>query len=82
MYDLLLRMKETTETFRAHGAKALPRVMREAFVLQYFEVLQQGFAAHAALAPPPRDPASHKPGRRKQDASKNLLDALFWVPLC
>ena len=77
MYELLLRMKETADAFRAQGARAVPKAQRDALVLQYFEVLQQGFAAHAALAPPQRDPACKKPGRRKQDASKNLLDALL-----
>ncbi len=78
MYELLLRMKETADAFRAQGARAVPKAQRDALVLQYFEVLQQGFAAHAALAPPQRDPECKKPGRRrKQDASKNLLDALL-----
>jgi transposase len=61
----------------AQGAKAVPQRERDALVLQYFEVLQQGFAAHATLAPPQLGPALKKPGRKTQNASKNLLDALL-----
>lgn len=76
MYDLLLQMNETAEPFRAQGAKALPPPERDALVLQYFEVLRQGFAEHGALAPPP-GPIPKKPGRKRESASKNLLDALL-----
>ncbi len=77
MHDLLLQMKETAETLRAQGAKAVPQAERDALVLQYFEVLQQGFVEHFALAPPGRSSTPKKPGRKTQDASKNLLDALL-----
>ena len=77
MHDLLLRMRETSDLFRAQGSKAVPQAERDALVLQYFEVLQQGFAAHAALAPPQLGSALRKLGRKAQDASKNLLDALL-----
>ncbi|EFH88784.1 IS66 family transposase [Ktedonobacter racemifer] len=77
MYELLLQMKETADAFRAQGAKAVPQAERDALVLQYFEVLRQGFAEHFALAPPGRGPAPKKPGRKSQNASENLLDALL-----
>lgn len=77
MHDLLLRMKETADWFRAQGGQAVPKAERDALVFQYFEVLQQGFAAHCALAPPGRDPAPKRLGRKKQSTSKNLLDALL-----
>ncbi len=77
MYALLLQMKETAETFRAQGAKAVPLAERDALVLQYFEVLRRGFAEHLAPAPPQVGPALKKPGRKSQNASKNLLDALL-----
>lgn len=77
MYELLLQMKETADTFRVQGAKALPQAERDALVLQYFELLRQGFAEHFALAPPEQTLAPKKPGRKKESASKNLLDALL-----
>jgi transposase len=77
MYELLLQMNETAEAFRAQGARAIPSPEREALVFQYFEVLRQGFAEHGALAPPPSGPSSKKPGRKRESASKNLLDALL-----
>jgi transposase len=85
MYELLLRMLQAAEQWRARGAKAVPQAERDALVLQYFEVLTQGFAAHQALAPPETAPPlssatgtwPKKRGRPKQDDSKNLLDALL-----
>jgi transposase len=76
MFDLLLDMTEAVEQWRAQGAKALPKAEREGFVAQYFSVLSDGFAAHMACAPPQVNTLPKK-GRRKQDASKNLLDALL-----
>ncbi len=77
MYNLLERMSHTTARFRAAGSGRLPQEERDALVLQYFEILQQGFAAHRILAPPPDACLPKKPGRRKQDDAKNLLDALL-----
>jgi transposase len=77
MFDLLLRMTKATEQWRAQGAKALPKAERDSWVAQYFCVLSDGFAAHMACAPPQTSTLPKKTGRRKQDASKNLLDALL-----
>jgi hypothetical protein len=77
MHDLLLRMCQTTTQFRAGGAHRLPQTERDALVLQYFEILAQGFAAHRRQAPSSDVPIPKKPGRRKQDDAKNLLDALL-----
>jgi transposase len=77
MYDLLGRMCQTTTRFRAAGAQRLPQAERDELILRYFEILQQGFAAHRMLALPRTDPVPKKPGRRKQDDAKNLLDALL-----
>ncbi|HEU5374109.1 MAG TPA: transposase [Ktedonobacteraceae bacterium] len=77
MYEPLLQMKETADQWRERGAKAVPKEARDGLVLRYFETLQQGFATHAALAPPKRGTLAKKPGRKTQDASKNLLDALL-----
>lgn len=77
MYELLLQMNETALVFRAQGARAVPPPERDALVLQYFELLRQGFAEHFALAPPEQTLAPKKPGRKKESASKNLLDALL-----
>jgi transposase len=77
MHDLLRRMCQITTQFRAAGAHRLPQAERDALVLQYFEILEQGFAAHRMQAPSPDVPIPKKPGRRKQDDAKNLLDALL-----
>jgi hypothetical protein len=77
MHDLLRSMSHITARFRATGAHRLPQEERDALVLRYFEILQQGFALHRMLAPPPDASAPKKPGRRKQDDAKNLLDALL-----
>jgi hypothetical protein len=75
MHDLLKRMSHITARFRAAGAQRLPKTERDGLVLQYFEILQQGFAAYRMQAPPPDVSLPKKPGRRKQDDEKNLLDA-------
>ena len=77
MHDLLGKMCQTTARFRATGAHRLPQAVRDGLVLQYFEILQHGFAAHRRQAPPPDAPVLKKPGRRKQDDAKNLLDAFL-----
>lgn len=77
MFDLLEGMVKATEQWRAQGAKALPKVERDSWVAQYFGILSDGFAAHMACAPPQTSIGPKKTGRRKQDASKNLLDALL-----
>jgi transposase-like protein len=77
MYELLLQMKAAADFWRDRGANALPLDQRNVLVLRYFELLQQGFVAHLALAPPSSAQAGNKPGRMRQDASKNLLDALL-----
>src|SRR5258708_5494389 len=53
MHDLLVGMCQITTRFRTAGAHRLPQVERDVLVLQYFEVLQRGFAVHRTLAPPP-----------------------------
>ena len=77
MHDLLLRMSQITAHFRAAGAHQLPPAERDGLVLQYFAILEQGFAFHRLHAPPPDAPVPKKPGRRKQEDAKNLLDALL-----
>jgi transposase len=79
MHEVLLRMRAVTEHWRARGAKAVGQAERDALLLQYFEVLQQGFTAHSALSPPssPGAPPPKKAGKAKQSHSKNLLDALL-----
>jgi hypothetical protein len=77
MHDLLVCMSQTTARFRAAGAQRLPQAERDSLVLQYFALLEQGFAFHRLHAPPPDAPVPKKPGRRKQEDAKNLLDALL-----
>lgn len=73
MFDLLLLMVQATDQARSTGAGALARRVRDDLIAQYFDILAAGFAAHQPQAPP----ILHKQGRRKQDASKNLLNALL-----
>jgi transposase len=83
MYELLLRMGQATENFRECGAKAVPKAQRDELVLQYFEILTQGYAAQrpripTSTAPPSETSSSQKKqGRPKQTDAKNLLDALL-----
>lgn len=77
MHDLLARMSQMTARFRAAGAHRLPQAERDGLVLQYFTILEQGFAFHRMHAPPPDAPIPQKLGRRKQEDAKNLLDALL-----
>ncbi len=73
MVDHLRQMVEVTNHWRAQGARYLPTHMRDPLLAQYFSILASGYAAHAAHAPPPK-----KAGRKKQDPSRNLLDALLY----
>ena len=83
MYELLLRMQEVAEHWRASGAKAVPKAQRDELVLTYFDLLRQGYVADRAIqpkstAPPPQTSSlPKKQGRRKQSEAKNLLDALL-----
>jgi len=77
MHDLLQRMSQITARFRAAGAQRLPQAERDCLVLAYFAILEQGFAFHRMQAPSPEAPVPEKPGRRKQEDAKNLLDALL-----
>lgn len=77
IHNLLVRMSQITARFRLAGAQRLPQAERDSLVLQYFAILEQGFAFHRMHAPPADVPAPKKPGRRKQDDAKNLLDALL-----
>src|SRR5258708_27708288 len=67
MYNLLERMSHTTARFRAAGSGRLPQEERDALVLQYFEILQHGFAGHPIRPPPPDACLPKKPARRQPD---------------
>jgi transposase len=73
LYELLVHMLHVAQQWHLRGAKAVPKAERDALVLQYFEALQQGFAASQSSAPSP----PKKQGRPKQSEAKNLLDALL-----
>lgn len=68
-------MDHTAKQWRQQGATTLPKALRDDLLAQYFDLLVQGFAVHHSQAPP--DDLPKKPGCKKQDASKNLLDALL-----
>jgi transposase len=82
MYELLLRMQETTEQWRATGARALPQAERDALVLQYFDLLTQGEAAQregsAKPSAPPADPRDFLPKKagRPTKAERRARTAL------
>jgi transposase len=77
MFDLLLAMNEAAEHWRSQGAKAIPQAERDDWIARYFETLASGLSMYAAQAPPIDGMVPKKAGRKKQDASKNLLDALL-----
>jgi transposase len=72
MKDLLLSMKEAVEQARDEGRSALHPVEVADWQAQYQTILLQGDAAQPReLSPPPKGK-----GRRKQSATRNLLDRL------
>jgi transposase len=77
MVDLLLAMKQSADHWRHQGAHAVPPSEREQWLAHYFALLATGFASHAAQAPPAGNGLPKRVGRKKQEASKNLLDALL-----
>lgn len=72
MVDHLRRMVEVTNHWRAQGARYLPQEVRDPLLAEYFSILAGGYANHSAQAPPRKSA-----GRKKQDPSKNLLDAFL-----
>jgi transposase len=77
MFDHLLLMSKIAEQWRTQGATSIPTEVRDPLLAQYFAILASGFAAHAAQAPPTKATTPKKIGRKKQEASKNLLDAFL-----
>jgi hypothetical protein len=77
MFDLLLAMTKAADHWRAQGANAIPKGERDGWIAQYFAILASGFGTYLAQAPPISKTMPKKIGRKKQDASKNLLDALL-----
>jgi transposase len=77
MFDHLLLMTKTAEQWRVQGATSLSTEVRDPLLAQYFAILASGFATHAAQAPPTSKTPLKKIGRKKQEASKNLLDVLL-----
>ena len=72
MVDHLRHMVLVNNQWRDQGARQLPVSVRKELLAQYFSILASGYAVSAAQAPPAK-----KAGRKKQDPSKNLLDALL-----
>jgi hypothetical protein len=72
MVEHFRRMVQITNHWRAQGARHLPASVRTSLLAEYFAILAFGYASHTAQAPPPKSA-----GRKKQDPSKNLLDALL-----
>lgn len=72
MVDHLRQMVAVTNHWRKQGARHLPAEVRAPLLAEYFSILASGYTVHSAQAPPPK-----KAGRKKQDPSRNLLDALL-----
>lgn len=74
MVEHLRHMAHITTCFREQGARHLPAEVRQRLLVEYFDILCQGYAAHAAqpMPPPPK-----KKGRKPQNPSLNLLDAFM-----
>lgn len=77
MHEVLLQMNEAVSQARSVGRAALAPAVRDVLVAQYFEILQRGYQQWLQTHPPPASSAPKKPGRRKQDPGKNLLDVLL-----
>jgi transposase len=77
MFDLLLAMSKAADRWRAQRAKAIPKEERDDWIARYFATLASGLSMDAAQAPPIDGIRPKKVGRKKQDASKNRLDALL-----
>ncbi len=74
MSDLLVSMAQAADEWRQRGAQAIPAEERDAWVVQYFDLLASGFAAQPQ---PSAEDVPKRGGRRKQSAAKNLLDDLL-----
>lgn len=74
MAEHLGAMHHAAQEWRVRAANSLPRMERDEWVTQYFEILVSGFAAQ-----PPEVSAEviKRRGRQKQSAAKNLLDDLL-----
>lgn len=77
MFDLLLAMTKAADHWRGQGAENIPKGECDGWIAQYFAILASGLGAYLVQAPPIGQAEPKKRGRKKQDASKNLLDALL-----
>jgi transposase len=75
MHDLLLRMSHTTAQFRAAGDRRLPQEERDGLILQYFAILEQGFAFHRMHAPSPTLPSPRNPV-----VANKTMRKISWMP--
>lgn len=72
MKELLLEIKAAVDQARAEGRTSLHPVEVADWKARYRELLAEGYRAN----PPDPPPESGKKGRRKQSATRNLLDRL------
>jgi transposase len=70
--ELLLNMHAAAQEWQAQGVGHLPDDEYTTWLIHYFEILRQGFAAL-----PPVDPVPKRKGKPKQHPAKNLLDVLL-----
>ncbi len=71
MRSLLSAMHAARQEWTARGQSPLPDAERDAWVTEYFAILQDGYARLQ-----PAEPVPKRRGRVKQHPAKNLLDAL------
>lgn len=73
MKELLVQIKEKVEEEKALGKEALHATQKQAFVVKYQALLEEGFVQN-----PPTESGqkNHRRGRVKQNPAKNLLDRL------
>jgi transposase len=69
-----LEMHAAAQEWRQRGARRVPAIKRQEWVVRYFEILAAGFAAQP---PPATEVVPKRRGRLKQTPAKNLLDDLL-----
>jgi hypothetical protein len=73
MEEALETMNNVAHFWRDHGARSVPKPIRDYWVTEYFAILVAGYAAQ----PPPPKPLPKHRGPPKQTPAKNLLDAFL-----
>jgi transposase len=75
MEEALETMNNVAHFWRDHGARSVPKPIRDYWVAEFFDILAAGYAAQP---PPPKlETLPKRKGPPKQTPAKNLLDAFL-----